>query len=62
MRTALGEAQNITTHDSNLERQYKQGMILCKKLLFTILIPVVVEENSKLHAQLYRARREITVN
>ena len=31
VRTALGEAQNITTHDSNLERQYKQGMILCKK-------------------------------
>jgi hypothetical protein len=42
--SALEETQTVATHDNNLEKQYQQ----------------TVEENTKLKAYLYRARREIT--
>ncbi len=62
---ALEELTCITTHDGNLERQYKEGQT--HRLhsgtsdLYTALLIAVVEENRKLNAELDRARNELRV-
>jgi len=63
MHLAFEELNAITTHDDNLEKQYKESKqyILDFKIHAYYYINIAVDENVKLTMSLERARREIRV-
>lgn len=61
---ALEELRVITTHDDNLERQYRESklrVIQTSALLLAFYVCKAVAENTKLQMDLDKARRELRV-
>ena len=65
MHLAFEELNAITTHDDNLEKQYKESNKIYLPGIFNYIlaahINTAVDENVKLTMSLERARREIRV-
>lgn len=61
--TSLEELTAITTHDDNLERQYKEGKLIEAEeaAIIAVCMWLVVAENTKLQNELEKARYEIRV-